>query len=663
MKTVALVALLGVPAIGHAAQAQRQAAPPAPTAATAQDPKAEAYQQFLLAQRLENAKDNDGAVAALRRAVAFDPQSAELSAALADLFLDLNRVDEARTAANRALTIDPANRDAHRVMGTLFAAAATSESREARQARAQNLASAIDHLEQAAAGQPGLQADPNVRAMLARLHILNGAYDKAIPLLADLVRQEPGWQEGAGLLVDAYVSAGRTAEAVSWLEQAAEDNHELNSSLGDLYGRVQRWQDAANAYQRALEASPRSFDLRVRYASMLMNAGGVENALKAREVLRQAVQMRGTDERALYLLSNAERQTHELDAAEATARRLIKQNAKNPRGYYALAEALEQRQRYQEVVDNVAPALPQLRSNENASFSLGLLLPHLGFAYMQLNRYDEAIATFQEAQKLAPDDTTVTGFLIQANLSAKRYSQAVELARAARAAHPDEIRFARLEADALRQSGKVDQGLAVLEELLKKQSDDPDAHLALARAYADANRGGQAVRVLQDAQTRFPKDPDPSFELGAVLEKQKKYPEAETAFKQALQRDPNHAPTLNYLGYMLAERGERLDESVAYIKKALDLEPNNGSYLDSLGWAYYKDGRLDLAEENLKRAANQLTKNSVVQDHYGDLLFKLGRFEDAIAAWTRALGGDQDDLDRAAVDRKIKSARQKLPRK
>ena len=335
MKTVALVALLGVPAIGHAAQAQRPAAPPAP--ATAPNSKAEAYKQFLLAQRLESARDHEGAIGAYRRAIALDPQSAELPASLADLFLDLNRVDEARTAANRALTIDSANRDAHRVLGTLFAAAATSESREARQARAQNLASAIDHLEQAAAERPGQQADPNVRAMLARLHILNGAYDKAISLLSDLVRQEPGWQEGAGLLVDAYVSAGRTAEAVSWLEQAAEDNPELNASLGDLYGRIQRWQDAANAYERALGVSARSFDLRVRYASMLMNAGGVENALRAREVLRQAVQMRGTDERALYMLSNAERQTHDLDAAETTARRLIKQNAKNPRGYYALA--------------------------------------------------------------------------------------------------------------------------------------------------------------------------------------------------------------------------------------------------------------------------------------------------------------------------------------
>ena len=100
---------------------------------------------------------------------------------------------------------------------------------------------------------------------------------------------------------------------------------------------------------------------------------------------------------------------------------------------------------------------------------------------------------------------------------------------------------------------------------------------------------------------------------------------------------PDHAPALNYLGYMFAERGERLDESVDLLKKALAIEPDNGSYLDSLGWAYYKADKLDLARENLQRAADQLKANSVIQDHYGDVLFKLSRYDDAIAAWTRAI--------------------------
>ena len=58
-----------------------------------------------------------------------------------------------------------------------------------------------------------------------------------------------------------------------------------------------------------------------------------------------------------------------------------------------------------------------------------------------------------------------------------------------------------------------------------------------------------------------------------------------------------------------------------------------------------------------------LTTNSVVQDHYGDVLFRLGRLDDAIAAWNKALSGDLDSVDRGDIDKKVKSAKQKLPRK
>ena len=171
------------------------------------------------------------------------------------------------------------------------------------------------------------------------------------------------------------------------------------------------------------------------------------------------------------------------------------------------------------------------------------------------------------------------------------------------------------------------------------------------------------MKVLQDAQSKFPGDTSIGFELGAVLDKQKRFADAESAFRQVLVKEPDNAPALNYIGYMLAERGERLNESVDLLKKALALEPENGSYLDSLGWAYYKSDKLDLARENLERAAGQLKTNSVIQDHYGDVLFKLTRYDEAIAAWTRALAGDNDSIDRPSIDKKIKSAKQKLGKK
>jgi tetratricopeptide (TPR) repeat protein len=92
------------------------------------------------------------------------------------------------------------------------------------------------------------------------------------------------------------------------------------------------------------------------------------------------------------------------------------------------------------------------------------------------------------------------------------------------------------------------------------------------------------------------------------------------------------------------------------------MEPHNGAFLDSLGWAYFKSGQYDLAEPNLERAAGQLRTNSVIQEHYGDLLHARGRFEEAIAAWNRALEGDGEQIDRDGINQKIRDARRKLGR-
>ena len=647
--------------------AQRSAPPRTPasqTAAQSSDPIAEAYNQFLLAQRLEEDNDMAGAVAAYKRAMTLDPKSADIVSSLATLYLRQNKISDATAMAEQALKVDPENAEGHRVLGTIDATLASQAEGDNRQRDAvlENVTKAIDHLE-ASIAHPLGAPDANTRAMLSRLYITAGTYDKAITMLNDLVKQEPGWAEGATLLVQAYAAAGRSAEAVSFLEQSAPDNPRLYPTLADFYGRQDRWQDAADAYQQALQLAPRDFNLRVGYGTALLNMGGMANATRARDVLREAVTgTRATDQRALYLLAQAERLAGDLDASEATARRLIALNRSSPRAYVALAETLEERQRYQAVIDALGPAITDFRSSATSSAALSTLLPHVGFAYQQLGKTDSAVETFQEAQKLSPGDPGIATALIQAQIAAKSYAAAAETAHAARAQH-DDLRLVRLEAQALRLGGKTDQSIAVLQDVLQKHSDDPAAHIALAQGYSDANRGAQAVQVLKDAQAKFPNESNITFELGAIFDKQKRFADAEAAFRQLIAKEPENAPALNYLGYMLADRGERLDESVSLLQRALQIEPENGSYLDSLGWAFYKEGKLELAADNLKRAADRMTTNSVILDHYGDVLFKQGRYDDAIAAWSRALAGDGDTLDRAEVDKKVKAARQKLPKR
>src|SRR3954468_6171147 len=674
MKLAALFAVLSVslplPADARAAaqsSPRGQRAAPAPAAAPPEK-VADAYAQFLLGHRFEENEDETSAIAAYKRAMELDPNAAEIPAQLAGLYLKQSKVQEAMAAAEASLKIAPVNREANRVLGTVYAALAESAPDPAARGRGgdktdANLARAIGHFETALEGAVA-ESDPNVRATLARLYVRSSAYEKAIPLLTDLVNQEPGWQDGPLMLVEAYAGAGRSRDAIAWLEERTAGDPRLLPALADFYERERRWSDAAGASATASQRAPRDTNLKTRYASALMNAGGRANLEQARAALVEVTAARTTDVRALYLLSQAQRRLGEVKEAEASARRVIAQNAKSPWGYYALAEALESRQQYQAVIDEVAPVVAEHRGKSGDNeFDVGILLPHLGFAYQEVGQPDKAIAAFEEARKLAPGDPAIAGYLIEANIAAKKYGAAVDAAKSALAQHPNDLRLTRLEAQALRHTGKADAGIALLEEAVTHHADDPSAYISLAQAYSDAERAAQAVKVLQDAQVKFPKDDAIVFELGSVFDKQKKYAEAEAAFRQILARDPQNAIALNYLGYMLAERGERLEESVGYLQKALQVEPENPSYLDSLGWAYFKSDKLDLAETNLKRAADALKTNSVIQEHYGQVLFKLGRYDEAIVAWTRALAGDGDSIDKADVDKKIKAAKQKLTTK
>ncbi len=158
-----------------------------------------------------------------------------------------------------------------------------------------------------------------------------------------------------------------------------------------------------------------------------------------------------------------------------------------------------------------------------------------------------------------------------------------------------------------------------------------------------------------------------NFVWGSVYERQKKYDKAEEMFKKVLAGDPNSAVTLNYLGYMLADRGVRLEEALGYVRKAIQLDPQNGAYLDSLGWVYYKMGNYDLAEENLRKAAGKVGNDPTVQDHLGELYQKKGSLKQAIMHWERALTewsqsvpAEVDQEDVAKVQKKLESAKIKL---
>lgn len=497
--------------------------------------------------------------------------------------------------------------------------------------------------------------------------------------------------------VDAAIAAYKRAAALD------PESAEIYTSLAELYARQNKVDECIAAAEQALTNNPDNVGahriLGLVYASLAQSRNRRSNsrdyageALKHLERVQAA--SRAPEASILLAIGRLHLRSRSYDKAIVVLRQLVDEEPQYAEGVALLAEAYSGAGK----VDEAAALLESL-AREDPDY-----LTNLAEQHAKANQWDKAADAYGRAVQHDPDNEALKIRWVMALLNspaATDSARATAVLQEMVAAKPDDTQNLYLLSQAQRRSKDFSGAESSARQIIKNDPAGVAGPYALAQVFedqrnfrkvvdtlapvaatyaarSDANVRGdvarlflhlgyayqqlkeydRAIETLEQGK-RFARDTSMLFQLGAVLEQQKRYADAERTFKEVLQKEPSNAATLNYLGYMLAERGERLDEAVAYIKRALEADPENASYLDSLGWAYFRMNRLDLAEDPLRRASAGLTSNSVVQDHWGDLLFKLGRYRDAIAAWERALSGDGDSIDKAQIEKKIKSARDK----
>jgi tetratricopeptide (TPR) repeat protein len=150
------------------------------------------------------------------------------------------------------------------------------------------------------------------------------------------------------------------------------------------------------------------------------------------------------------------------------------------------------------------------------------------------------------------------------------------------------------------------------------------------------------------------------FELGSALERTKDINAAAAAFKRVLAIKPGDDAASNYLGYMWAEQGIKLDSARTLVETALAHDSANGAYLDSYAWIFFKLGMLDSAQVYMQKALQQIKNDAVVFSHYGDILLKKGREREALDAYKKSFGIDAKSEEGGNVRKKIKMLEEKI---
>jgi len=653
------------------------------SAAKAKTPdRAAAYYHFALAHMYEEQVATYGrselankAIEEYRAAIDADPTSAYLTSGLAELYAKTGRIRDAVVEAQDIIKRNPNNLEARRLLGRIYLRSLGDM--QAGSGSESILKLAIEQYEQIVRLQPDSTDD---HLLLGRLYRLNNDLQKAETEFKTAVKLQPDSEEAVTTLAYLYNELGDTSRATQVLSSVpnTERSAKLYSALGYTYEQQKQYKEAIEAYRHAIEQDRDNLDAIRGLAQNLLNDGQSEAALEQYKVIADA---NPEDAQTYVRIAEIYRKQGKFDPALENLKKAATMVPDSLEVPYNIAAIYQAQGRYDEAVPIM---LDLLKKSEKAEgkYSNGersnraVFLERLGTIYRDQGNNQSAIVTFREIVALGGDDNVERGYqeIIDTWREAKEWQKATDAAQEAVKKEPNSRDLKMVLASQQADMGDVDKALKDVRAMLKgdaaSASDDRQVYITLGQMYSRLRRFSDAEQALDKAEQLSSKPEDKEyvwFLRGSTFEREKRYAEAEEQFKKVLASDPEHASALNYLGYMLADQNMKLEEALGYIKRAVDLDPANGAYLDSLGWAYFRLGKYELAEDNLVKASQKINTDPTVHDHLGDLYQKTGRlklaatnWERALTEWNRTITAEVDPADPMRVQKKLDSAKMKL---
>ncbi len=556
-------------------------------------------------ETLAGAEDTTATLAAYDHLAAQAPLNADIQRLYAKRLQDAQRWTDAEAQFRRTLELQPGD------LASLTALAEIALQQG-------NLPEATARYEAALDRHP---TDPEIYAEVARLHLLQGNLDAADRELRHALFLGPQNPTALVLMADVAERKGNHDASEDYLKQALDAMPANPTLLGLLAGSLERrgeMDKAAEVLEQLAAARPRDPNIYGRLFTFYLRSG--------REKSADLLVDRGRREFnfAADFDVLAGRIALQEDAQGMAEESLLRALQTDPRNFAARRLLASLYVSYGET-DEAAMLLKEIENWLPGIEDRYVLHLSLADVYSRAHLYDDAIREFRRATEVNPDPLNAYDGLVEAMMRA----------------------------------GKVDEGIVLLNEIVRRfAADRPlEVQRLRARALMIQKKPDRALGILQQIRKEHPRDLDTLFMLGVLNTDMKNEREAEAVYRQVLQIDPQNPTGLNNLGYLYAQRGVRLDDAETLILQALAVMPGAGFMFDSLGWTYFRKGDFDKARLFLEQARMRMPPDPEVFMHWGALMQRDGDLQAALRLYKAA---QQLDPELEGIDLKIQATEKKI---
>jgi predicted Zn-dependent protease len=593
--------------------------------------------EFILAKLAASEGRYDEAITRMDSVISRNPGNPTLKFERAMILIDAARIDAAEKELRETVALKADFFDAQRILGRLLLDRAGQDKTRVEEA--------LTHLLAAFRINPD---DLGTGMAAAQIQLSAGRLADAERTLATLLERAPDQRTLNYTYAQVLTKLGRGDESRRYLERAIEVDPTFSPAIQqliDIYQRENEWQKAAEVLQPLIGEDPLNLDLQRQQAFFWLRSGAAE---KARSAFKSLVDADPKDMRSQYYLAEALNDLEHYAEADKIYRKLLEKTPEDAEllASYGLSQIGQKK------YDDAAKTFRSLLAVKDVGDNLQALAK-TQLAYIELQKGNYAAAIEQARPLLVFRDrphAQAIGIALEAFRKQKKYAEAIAMLQPLVDRFGSEPIVNARYIEMLVRAGEKDKARAAAAAAAKF---GPKNSLAAAEAYMQVEQYEPAVTLLRDTLKGRPDDIDIQFALGSAYERSGDRKHAEEVFLQLLEKHPEHAATLNYLGYMWAESGINLDRAADMLTRAVRQDPMNGAYIDSLGWVYFRQGKLDLAEKYLTDATHLLPRDATVHEHLADVIAKRGDYHRALDLYREALTLDPESKDEAKIRSKI----------